>query len=191
MSVFAGEGTFFLLLGPSGGGKSTIIHHLQKMDSRFVYVSPYTTRDLRPGETDKIHVNLETIHRLEQQRKLLTVNKIYGIYYATPRDVIDTAIAKGQFPILDWPVDMMRVILDNYAGKVFTVYIEPDSLDELARRLAVDGRDKDGRRFAAGKEELAKYHRGEFDAFITMKIINNQGKDREVAERIYETFLRR
>lgn len=182
----AEEGKFLLLLGPSGVGKSTIIRHLKEMDSRFVYVSPYTTRELRPGETDKVHVSLEAIQQLEQEGKLLTVNVIYGIYYATPKEVIDMALSEGNIPILDWPVSNMDVMLDNYGPNLLTVYVEPESLDELERRLANDGRDREGKRFAAGKEELLRYYSGEFDSLIHLKILNRQGEDLEVASRIYE-----
>ena len=41
---------FLLLLGVSGVGKSTIIRKLLAMDERFVYISPYITRQLREGE---------------------------------------------------------------------------------------------------------------------------------------------
>lgn len=187
--VFADEGKFLLILGPSGAGKSTIIHHLREMDLRFVYISPYTTRDLRPGEIDKVHVTLEVIQRLEEEGKLLTINEIYGIYYATPKDSIDDAIEEGNFPILDWPVDKMDVILRNYPDKTFTVYVEPESLDELERRLKLDGRDKEGKRFIAGKEELNRYYMGEFDHMIDLKVLNEQGKDSEVSSQIYRSFV--
>lgn len=188
LPAYGEEGKFLLLLGPSGVGKSTIIRHLSEMDSRFVYVSPYTTRDLRPGEKDKVHVSLEKIEHLEKTGKLLTINKIYGIYYATPKDTIDLALASGKFPILDWPVDKMEVMLKNYKGKLFAVYVEPDSLDELQWRLSQDGRDKEGKRFSAGKEELHKYYLGEFDEVINLKILNKQGADKEVAAKIYHGF---
>ncbi len=184
--TLSAEGKFVLLLGPSGAGKSTIIRHLSEMDSRFVYVSPYITRDLRPGETDKIHVDIETIKQLEEEGRLLTVNEIYGIYYATPKDVIDLAMVQDMFPILDWPVDKMSLMLENYKGKLFTVYVEPESLVELEQRLAKDGRDENGKRFSAGQVELEKYHSGIFDQFIDVKIINKNGEDKKVAQMIYQ-----
>lgn len=182
----ADQGTFVLLLGPSGAGKSTIIRHLSAMDERFVYVSPYTTRELRPGETDKVHVDLETLKSLETEGKLLTVNEIYGIFYATPKELIDVAISQDQFPILDWPVDKMDVMLKNYGDKLLTVYVEPESLELLEQHLSHDGRDKEGKRFAAGKSELENYYKGKFDRVIDVKVVNREGRDKEVAALIYQ-----
>ena len=189
-SVFAEEGKFFLLLGPSGCGKSTIIHHLKEIDNRFQYVSPYTTRMLREGETDKIHVSLEDIQKLEAEGKLLTVNNIYGIYYATPKDVIDNALQGGQFPILDWPVDKIDIMLTHYPSHLHVIYIEPDSLEELAIRLAKDGRDPDGQRFAKGQLELENYEQGLYDPFIDLKVLNKTGQSKEQALKIYEHFVK-
>jgi guanylate kinase len=185
-SLAAAESKFILLLGPSGVGKSTIIGHLRYADPRFVYISPYTTRELRPGETDKIHVELETIQRLQEEEKLLTVNEIYGIFYATPKETIDLSLAEGKFPILDWPVEKMDVMLSHYEDQLFVIYIEPENLQVLQERLAHDGRDRDGKRFAAGKEELQNYYEGKYDHLIDIKIINQDGGDKEVATMIYQ-----
>ncbi|HBD04983.1 TPA: hypothetical protein DCZ32_00830, partial [Candidatus Uhrbacteria bacterium] len=53
-----------LLLGPSGVGKSAIIDELSKLDSRFVYISPYMTRPLRQGERNKIAVSDEQMDEM-------------------------------------------------------------------------------------------------------------------------------
>lgn len=188
-TLSAEEGKFFLLLGPSGCGKSTIIHHLQEIDSRFQYISPYTTRELREGETDKIHVSLGDIQRMDSENKLLTVNNIYGIYYATPKDVIDNALSCGLFPILDWPVDKIDLMINHYPNHLHVIYIEPESLEELALRLAKDGRDKDGQRFAKGQLELENYASGLYDPFIDLKILNEAGQAKEQAFKIYKHFV--
>lgn len=185
-SAYADESKFVLLLGPSGTGKSTIIRHLKEMDSSFVYVSPYTTRELRPGETDKIHVDVDTIKQLEEEGKLLTINEIYGIFYATPKETISEALAHGNYPILDWPVDKIDIMISYFGDQLLTIYIEPESIEELERRLGLDGRDKDGKRFAAGKLELEKYYQGTYDAVIDLKIVNRNGEDKNVASAIYQ-----
>jgi guanylate kinase len=184
----AESGTFLLLLGPSGSGKSTLIRHLQDIDARFVYISPYTTRELRLGEIDKVHVDLENIQEMERNGKLLTVNSIYGIYYATPKDAIDNALKEGNIPVLDWPIDEMDIMMNHYGSNLLTIYVEPESLDALEIHLTVDGRDKEGKRFAAGKSELQKYYRGDYDHLIHYKVLNIDGQSAVIANSIYQTI---
>lgn len=188
-ALSANEGVFLLLLGPSGVGKSTIIEQLQEMDSRFEYISPFVTRPLRPGESSKIHVSEEELWSRQSKGEILTVNQIYGIYYATPKSTIDHALEKEHFPVLDWPADKMQIMLQTYGDRLFVVYLEPDSIEELQRRLELDGRDKDGQRFARGKEELERYWEGKYDAFIDMKAANSRGNSQQIAKLIYERMM--
>jgi guanylate kinase len=183
------QANFLLLVGPSGTGKSTIIGHLKKIDSRFIYISPLTTRPLRENEQDKVHVELEEIRKLEKENKLLTVNKLYNTYSATPRDTIDTALQEKQFPVLDWPVTKLDVMDKNYRNKLYIVYVYPEVLNTLKSPLSNDLRDKDGKRYEAAVEELESFHSGVFDTKIHLKVLNKQSNSEEVARDIYKNFI--
>lgn len=184
------QSKFLLLMGPSGCGKSTIIRHLKKLDSRFVYISPLTSRPLRNGEIDKIYATADEIFALNEQGKILTINNIYGNYYATPKYQIDKALEEGLFPILDWPVDKLDIMDKYYLNQLYKVYVAPDDIDELQRRLSLDGRDKDGKRFNAGLEELNNFKNGCYDTSIDLKVINHIGRDQEIAYYIYSEFIK-
>lgn len=148
------KGKFLLVLGPSGVGKSTVIRRLITMDPRFVYVSPYTTRPLREGETDKVFLSADDMDR--RAAEFLYVNEIGGTRYATPRDTIDRSFEGGKFPVLDWPLDRLGIVQAAYPGRVFSVYLMPPSLDHLQARLSKDGRDPEGLRFARAQAELRR-----------------------------------
>jgi len=183
------QSKFLLIMGPSGAGKSTIIQHLKKMDIRFKYVTPLTTRPLRTYETDKIHVNIEEIENLKKAGKLLTVNHIYGIYYATPKDLIDCTLNKNEFPVLDWPVEKLDVMLNNYGKQLYIAYLVPDNIEELRYRLAQDERDKNGKRYQAGIKEMDNFNAGKYDHFLDLKLVNKKGCDKETAKLIYNNFM--
>lgn len=176
-------------MGPSGAGKSSIICHLKKLDSRFTYIMPLITRELREGEHDKVHASLEEITELDNAGKLLTINVIYGIYYATPKYLIDDALALGKFPVLDWPIQKLEIMHKNYGQHLYKVYIQPDDLQELQRRLSQDGRDKDGKRYQAGVAELDALHAGVYNGLFDLQLINAKNHERETAQQIYENFL--
>ncbi|MCC7414723.1 MAG: ATP-binding cassette domain-containing protein [Epsilonproteobacteria bacterium] len=188
-SVDCTQGKFLLLMGPSGAGKSTLINHLKALDDRFVYVTPFTTRDLRPGEQDKIHISMEQLENLRSADKLLTINHMYGIYYATPKYSIDEALAAGRFPVLDWPIEKLTVMQEQYSGQLYKVYVEPDDIEELHRRLSLDSRDKDGKRYQAGKLEIENLLSGSYDALVDLRIVNKKGCDLQTAQDILRSFL--
>lgn len=183
------ESKFVLLMGPSGAGKSTIIRHLKELDSRFEYVVPLTTRPLRDGEKDKIHVELDEIYSLDAQGKLLTINNIYGIYYATPKYLIDDALAQGKFPILDWPIDKLFLMDNVYGEQLYKIYIEPENVQELKKRLLADNRDVNGQRYMAGLAEMEDLYAGYYDHAIDLRVINAHGYAKEIAELIYKHFI--
>ena len=189
-SICEARSKFLLVLGPSGVGKSTIINQLKILDDRFEYISPLTTRDLREGEDDKIHVSEDTMDQLEAQGSLLTKNYIYGIYYGTPKKTICDALDNEFFPVLDWPVSKIDIMKSHFKDRLLCVYIFPPNIESLADRLAVDGRDENGLRFQSGVSELSEFEKGNFDNIIDLKIESTKNDSKTIAKQIYSWYLK-
>lgn len=181
---------FLLLLGVSGVGKSTVIAHLRKLDQRFVYISPYITRMLRDGEKDKIYITDDAMDEMRKRGEFLTVNKKYGIRYATPINPIITALSESRFPILDWPVNRLGIMTRTFTDRLCVVYLLPPSIEELEKRLANDNRDKDGSRLAEAKEELQMFSQGHYDGYFSLCVTTHEGRNQELAEIIYSHYLK-
>lgn len=178
-----------LLLGPSGAGKSAIIDELSKLDSRFVYISPYMTRPLRAGERNKVAVSGEYMDEMQRRGELLVVNELYGgIRYGTPRLPIVEALTAGKFPVLDWPIDRLDVMMQAFPNQLFVVYVSPPSIDVLRQRLAKNGRDADGTRLASATEELRRYWSSEYAESYDMEVVSEDNKISETAARIYACY---
>jgi guanylate kinase len=182
------ETKFLLLLGPSGAGKSTIMWALQEMDNRYVYISPYTNRPLREGETDKIHISDAEMDHMTKAGEFLVINEKFNWRYATPRSTILDAFAAHNYPLLDWPVDRLDIMQEAFGDRLYVVYIAPPSITELGARLANDNRDSDGARLRAAMAELKSYHAGEFSSFYDLEVVSD-GKVEELAARIHTAYL--
>lgn len=180
---------FLLLLGPSGVGKSRIINILRRLDPRYTYISPYTNRVLRDGETDKISVDDEEINRLQAAGELLAINEKFGFRYATPKSSITDALGNHQFPLLDWPIERLAIMREAFGYQLFIVYVEPPSLEVLATRLAKDGRDVSGSRFREARHELEHYWAGDYSGFYDTSVVSYDAADDEPASTVHRYYL--
>ena len=185
------KGVFLLLLGVSGVGKSTVIRELCRLDIRFTYVSPYTTRPLRDGEVDKISITHADMECMESAGEFIIVNRKYDILYGTPRKPILDALNDGRYPILDWPLEKLDVMREEFSDNLFTVYVYPPTLSDLRVRLSKDERDKDGSRFQAAIMELNMLATNRDEFRFDLELITNDGEETEIARMIRDEVLRK
>ena len=181
---------FLLLLGPSGAGKSTIIDELCKLDDRFIFISPFTTRPLREMEKGKVSISDEEMDERLHRGEFLAVNLLYAARYATPLLPIIEALAIGHFPVLDWPVGQVNTITRAFPGRSHIVYIAPPSLEVLCERLKSDDRDIGGRRLEHARRELEDYWSGKYANICDFEVITTTGKVPEITQSIYSSYLR-
>lgn len=179
---------FLLILGVSGVGKSTIIRELRTLDNRFVYIAPFMTRELRIGEEDKIPITDVQMDEMERQGKLLAVNELYGVRYATPREPIEQVFREEKFPLLDWPINQLYIMHQTFSERLFTVYVEPPDRETLRRRLA-DGRDPEEKRFGVALSELEAFASGNYDDIINHREVSREGEAVFIARSIYTLYL--
>jgi len=131
---------FILLLGPSGVGKTTLIQALnEEMDNQLRYVSPYTTRPLREGETDKVSVSHEEFHRMHAQGMFIYVKQLYGNFYGTPLHDVRQIYNDGNIPILDFPISDLH-LLPHSEMTFLPIYILPPSIALWYEQLRNCGR---------------------------------------------------
>lgn len=131
------EGGLFVISGPSGTGKGTLISLLvQRLPGVWVSVSA-TTRSPRPGEEDGIDYHFLTEAEFEQILKddgFLEHALVHGKYYGTLRRYVDEHIAQGDKVILEVDVQGARQV-KKIMPDAHYIFIEPPSIEELERRL--------------------------------------------------------
>lgn len=178
-----------LLMGPSGVGKTEVIHALAKKDVRFEYVRPWTTRHLRPGEADKKHVTTEELAAAETAGHFLTVTHVFGTSYGTPIQPITSSLEANRFPTLDWPIARIGVMEAAFPFRLLRCYVLPPDDQVLALRLT--GREGAEARLQEGVEELRAVRGGAYADHIDLLVTNEDGMVDLVAETIRFEVLAR
>lgn len=179
---------FLLICGVFGVGKSTIINKIISLDKRFVYISPFITRELRPNEVDKISINEQKFFDMKKNKEFLIVNEFFGIKYGTPKSKISECFKDNKFPILDWQAKDLEKIMTFYKEELFVVYLMPSSIEILKERI-INSRNNDIERFVEAKREIENLKESGFNKFINLFVVNEEGAEDEVAINIINNFI--
>lgn len=130
------KGTLFIVSGPSGCGKGTILAEVLK-DSRFYYSISATTRAPRSGETNGVNYHFLDKSEFEQlisNDGMLEYASYCDNYYGTPRKPVEDMLDEGKHVILEIEVQGALEVMKKCPDAV-SVFILPPSLKELRRRL--------------------------------------------------------
>ena len=130
-------GKTFIISGPSGVGKSTVLSALfEGRDDLYFSVSA-TTRQPRAGENDgkDYHfISPEQFNDWIENGEFLEYAEYVGNFYGTPKRYVDAAMAEGKDVILDIEVQGATQVHDQRPETV-RIFIAPPSWEELERRL--------------------------------------------------------
>ncbi len=162
-------GNLFVVVAPSGAGKTTLVEELLKRESNIRLSISYTTRAPRPGEVDGREYHFISRAKFEAMiaaREFLEHADVYGNYYGTSRQWIEKELAGDHDVLLeiDWQgARQVRALFDHMVG----IFILPPSIAELRRRLEARGKDSSDaieRRMASARDEVS--HVLEFEYII-------------------------
>lgn len=182
------QGKLFLILGPSGSGKGTVINYLRKEFPQAVFPLSCTTRPPRPSESDG-----EVYHFLakDEFQKKITAGEFlewavvhHDNFYGTLKSPILDALAAGKIVIRE--VDMQGVesiqkLLQR--DQVVAIFITAPSWENLKHRIL--GRSK------IPAEELEQRKKSferemEFSKKCDFVVMSEEGKIQEYCGKVAE-----
>ena len=141
----ARHGNLFVISGPSGAGKGTLVSRLMTaVDDAWLSVSA-TTRSPREGEVNGVQyyfVTVDEFERMIEAGQLLEWARFSGNYYGTPRASVEAHMARGEQVILEIEIQGARQV-KALMPEAHLIFIEPPSLEELERRLRGRGTDSE------------------------------------------------
>ena len=166
------NGLLLVLSGPSGVGKTSIVHELLRRFDGVFSVSA-TTRQAGPGEVDgrdyQFITESEFQNMINEERFLEYAQVFSRSWYGSPREPIEAALKNGRLAILDIDVQGAEIVRAKYP-QMYGVFVLAPSEEELLHRLRLRGREDEAaiqRRFAASTKEIARARIGKtYDDFV-------------------------
>ena len=174
------KGKTFIISGPSGVGKSTVLSALLERRPNVYFSVSATTRDPRPGELDGIHyhfMDVDSFRKWIAMDQFLEYAESVGNFYGTPKRFVDEAMEQGKDVILDIEVQGAIQVTSKRPDTV-RIFIAPPSWAELERRLTergTDSKDKIQKRLLRAKVEFQTAHT--YDYFVINDTVENAVKE--------------
>jgi guanylate kinase len=150
----------FVITGPSGVGKGTLIRGLMARLPELALSVSATTRAPRPGEEDGVHYHFLSREDFDERvaaGDFVEHADYAGRSYGTLRSELDGRIEAGEPVVLEIEVQGARQVRAAMPEAV-QVFIAPPSLEALRTRLVgrgTDDEDEVERRLRVAEQELA------------------------------------
>jgi guanylate kinase len=195
---------FFLISGPSGAGKTTILERVVSEVNGLRKLVSTTTRQKRPNEQDGKHyhfVSGQDFEGMIKKGRLLEYKLIFGDYYGL------TYKELNRYPeydvLLDTDVKGKNDFLRFASVDCVTIFLMPPSLETIRQRLESRNDvspDSIGRRLARAEEEICSASEYEFivenkdldEATSQIEAIifaSRSNRDMRLLEKVYPRLL--
>ncbi|ADO76892.1 guanylate kinase [Halanaerobium praevalens] len=186
------KGLLFVLSGPSGVGKNTVLDALFENFDAVSYSISATTRARRKGEIegeDYFFISEGKFKEIEAEDGFIESALVHGHYYGTPKKFVDQKLETGEDIILEIDTQGAKQVREKYPEAVY-IFLVPPSLEELENRLDKRGSENSKSkniRLANARQELKEVHKYDYE------VINDSLEDavREIKKIIIKEQKRR
>lgn len=161
-----GKGLLFVVSGPAGSGKSTIVKKLVDT-GEFEFSVSATTRAPRDGEINGVHYHFITRESFEEKianGEMLEHAEYVGNFYGTPKDAVMKCLDAGKNIILEIEVQGAMQVKEKMPEAVMVLVLPPDAkaLEERLRGRGTETEDIIRKRMEASRYELEYFSRYDY-----------------------------
>jgi len=157
-----GFGIAFVVTGPSGAGKTSVINRVICELPRLAFSVSHTTRPRRRSEVDSkdyVFVAEKEFSRLASAGGFIEQTVYSGARYGTARAQLEKFFSEGNDVILNVEVEGAASLraADLGVHPVVSIFLAPSTLDRLAERLRERGTEDESKireRIRVASEEL-------------------------------------
>ncbi|MEX0934435.1 MAG: guanylate kinase [Candidatus Saccharimonadales bacterium] len=129
----------FILSGPSGVGKNTILKLILQNHSEFQKPINYTTRSPRDGEVDGVDHFFNTpkssFPEMLKEGELIEYVEFAGEFYGTSKTQLEESIKANKSICAEMEVDGALKVKQAFSDKTTLIFIMPPSVEALKSRL--------------------------------------------------------
>ncbi len=153
------RGKVFVVSGPSGAGKDTLVRELVQRYPRAVTAVTATTRPPRPGEVDGrdyLFLSEDEFRQRAERGEFLEWAWVHDNRYGTPRKQIEDALEQDRDVFLRIDVQGASAV-KNEMPEAVLIFIFPPNLTELEQRLrgrATEQEEELARRLGVATQEM-------------------------------------
>lgn len=159
----------FVLSGPSGVGKDSLIERLREYEPGTHFTVTATTRPQRSNEIDGSHYHFFSVEDFEYRLgngEFLESALVYGNRYGVLKAPVASALAAGQDVVIKIDVKGAATIRELIPNSI-SIFLAPESMDSLRERLRYRKTESDDvitKRFEEASRELLRAD--EFDYIV-------------------------
>lgn len=159
------KGILFIVSGPSGAGKTTVIKGVLENLEDVAFSVSYTTRPKREGEEegkDYFFIDKSTFRNMIDKKDFLEWQEVHGHHYGTSKSYVNSQMNKGVNVLLDIDVKGAKSVKRQINDSVL-IFIAPPSFQDLKERL-IKRHTEDPRNFRKRLED-ARYELSQISKF--------------------------
>ena len=174
------RGRLYILSGPAGVGKGTVLRRVFEKLDNIVYSVSCTTRAPRPGERDGVSyvfMDEPSFKKMGDEGRFLEWANVHGHFYGTRKDIVEDTIRQGKDVLLEIDVQGASQVKKKMPDAVM-IFIQPPSFEELLRRLqkrGTEGPEELKLRITNAKTEMS--HSEEYEHMIINDKIEKAADD--------------